>query len=436
MAHKPNQPRDDEVTADFTPGESPLSNRKSAQEDETADFSYSELTPVVPPTSSSDLEDSDLDASDLDDRDLESGDPRPSGSDGDISGPALPRFGRYVLLELLGRGGMGEVYRALHTRLHKQVALKLLPKGKAASRQARERFEREIQLISRLSHKNVVRLENAGEIDGQPYLIMEYVAGLNLKQLVARAGPLRVPDACQLVGQAAAGLAHLHQHQLVHRDIKPSNLIFCSLDGSVKIADLGVARLAEGISEITQSGKIVGDPHYMAPEQIEGRKVDTRVDIYGLGCTLFTLLTGKPPFNEVAGDIPEVLKGHLHRRFPRLATRCPEASTALQRVLDQMTARDPEQRLALPHDVIAALTPFAVGCDLQKLNHTVNPTAEAFGSGSISGIHTAEYLSLQRQSAPFDKPHKEAKWVPVALVAGFLVVAAALLLYSFGVFSL
>jgi len=400
MSSDPHDSKPDEVTSDFIGDEGSSGTPTPPANDETVEYSLEKH------------------AADEKARSQE------SGSDQDISGPALPRFGRYVLLEKLGQGGMGEVYRALHTRLHKQVALKLLPKSRATSRPARERFQREIQLISRLSHPHVVRLENAGEEDGQLFLIMEYVPGVNLKQMLTRIGPLRPADACQIAGQAALGLSHLHEQRLVHRDLKPSNLIFCTADGSVKIADLGVARLAEGSSEITASGRIVGDPHYMAPEQIEGKPLDIRADIYSLGCTLYTLLTGKPPFVEVAGDIPEVLKGHLNRRFPQLAHRCKDVPSGLQRVMDQLTAREPADRPTLPLDVAAALAPFASGCDLQALAKRLDPAADDLSSGSLTGIHSAEYLSVKSASA--DRPRRSrVGMIPVA----FGVVAVAVLAF-------
>ncbi|MCA9162778.1 MAG: serine/threonine protein kinase [Planctomycetales bacterium] len=193
------------------------------------------------------------------------------GEESVASEPTPPRFGRYVLLEQLGSDGTAEVYRALHARLHKQVTLKRLPPERANDAEARARFEREVRLISRLTHPNIVRLENAGELDGQPFMVTEHVDGIDLETLIARVGPLRSEDACQLVGQAALGLAHLAEHGFVHRDIRPSSLILSS-SGALKIADFSAAQSAED-------------------------DCDFPIGMKALGRTLLTLLSGNSSFD-------------------------------------------------------------------------------------------------------------------------------------------
>lgn len=343
-------------------------------------------------------------------------------------GARCPRFGRFVLLELLGRGGMGEVYRALHVRLRKLVALKMLPAERAADPRARERFQREIRIISALHHPNIVRLENAGEVDGLPYLVMEYVPGLNLAQLLERGGPVGVPDACQLVGQAAVGLAHIHEHGLVHRDLKPSNLIL-STAGALKIADLGIARLADGETSITEEGMLVGDPHYISPEQADGHPADIRSDIYSLGCTLFALLAGRPPFAE-AGPPASILAAHLRQPFPALSDQRDDIPSGLQRAVQRMTARDPARRFQTPAEIAQALAPFAGGCDLVGLlrRSEFAPVAR-LAIGSIN-IDSAEYLST---SGPRPLPPPRRKWIrPVAWTClGVLLTIGMFAAYKF-----
>ena len=193
---------------------------------------------------------------------------------------------------------MGTVYKALHTKLDRAVALKVLARGRVEDGRAIARFEREMKAIGRLDHPQIVRADDAREIDGHPVLIMEYVEGLDLARLVNRVGRLRVAAACELARQAAVGLQYVHEHGLVHRDIKPSNLMLTPR-GEVKILDLGLARLHRqrgGSDEMTGTGLTMGTADYMAPEQAsDSHSVDIRADIYSLGCTLFKLLSGRRP---------------------------------------------------------------------------------------------------------------------------------------------
>jgi hypothetical protein len=168
------------------------------------------------------------------------------------SASELPQtLGEYQLLEELGRGGMGRVYKALHTKLDRIVALKVLPRGRDGDPKAIVRFEREMKAVGRLAHPNIVQAHDAREIDGTPVLIMEFVDGLDLAEIVRRLGPLPVADACELVRQTALALQCAHEHGLVHRDIKPSNIMLAR-SGEVKLLDLGLARFARGLSQFSR----------------------------------------------------------------------------------------------------------------------------------------------------------------------------------------
>lgn len=261
----------------------------------------------------------------------------------------------YRLVEKLGEGGMGTVFKALHSRLGKTVAIKVIRGCRRSSADAIARFEREMQAVGRLDHPNIVRATDAGEADGIQFLVMEYVNGVNLSDLVKARGPFPRSEACRLVCDAAVGLAHAHSHGLVHRDVKPSNLIY-TMDGSVKVLDLGLALLpaddvldsvlaaagtGSGGSSLTETGTVVGTQHYIAPEQLRNsHTVDGRADVYGLGATLWYLLTGSPPPNSVpeTGSVP----GDLPRE-----------------VWARLLARDPEDRYPSAESVVEALTPFA-----------------------------------------------------------------------------
>jgi serine/threonine protein kinase len=237
----------------------------------------------------------------------------------------LETIREYKLLAKLGEGGMGAVYKALHTRLDKVVALKVLPQGRMRDGGSVARFQREMKAVGRLDHPNIVRAMDAGEEDGTHFLVMEYVEGADLSLLAKNVGPLPVPDACELVRQAALGLQEAHEHGMVHRNIKPSNLILArsprkKSPPTLKVLDLGLALLAEALSPdqgLTSTGQMMGTIDYMAPEQgSDTHRVDIRADIYSLGATLYRLLTGTAPFAGDKFDTPV-------KKILALATKSP-----------------------------------------------------------------------------------------------------------------
>ncbi|HUT95375.1 MAG TPA: serine/threonine-protein kinase [Thermoguttaceae bacterium] len=266
---------------------------------------------------------------------------------------------------------MGTVYKAMHSRLKKYVAIKVLPTGRLASPEAVARFLREMQVAGRLNHPNVVSALDAGEAGGIYYLAMELVEGVDLSALVARCGRLAVPDACEIVRQAALGLEAAHRQELVHRDVKPSNLMLDD-EGCVKLLDLGLARLvttAEDGPELTNSAQIVGTPDYMAPEQaLQSRTVDIRADVYSLGCTLYKLLSGQAPFAAPDYDTPlKKVAGHARDPIPPLGRLRADVPESLVRYLSRMLAKLPDDRPASPSHVAEAMAPFCEGASLREL---------------------------------------------------------------------
>ena len=210
------------------------------------------------------------------------------------------QFSSYDLLGVLGRGGMGVVYRARHRQLNRIVALKVLHPRLTATPEARRRFEREIQILGGLHHPGIVMATDANRIDGAAYLVMELIDGIDLARMVRRGGPLTIAQACEAGRQMAEALAVAHQAGTIHRDIKPSN-VMVDRHGRVKLLDFGLAHFAAISTESleTSLGRLLGTLDYMAPEQAESeRPLDPRADLYSLGATLFYLLTGRPPHGD------------------------------------------------------------------------------------------------------------------------------------------
>jgi|GEM_PF-1619113 len=269
----------------------------------------------------------------------------------------------YVLVDVLGSGGMGEVCLARHRFMHREVAIKLLVPGSAAKIESIERFKREAQVAAKLDHSNVVRALDAGVYNNQYYLVMEYVRGKSLGEIVKGQGAVRLDRALDFTIQAGQGIEYAHRQSVIHRDIKPSNLLL-SEDGTVKVTDLGLSRVlqpAENVTEIpddgddlTSSGMIMGTVDFMAPEQAATpRDADERADIYGLGCTLYFLATGGAVF---PGDTPMArLIAHRETPPPKITDALPNAPRSLDRVLKRMLAKSPDSRYQTVSDALRDL---------------------------------------------------------------------------------
>ncbi|MGK5531437.1 protein kinase domain-containing protein [Streptomyces sp. URMC 129] len=265
--------------------------------------------------------------------------------------------GRYHLLELIGRGGMGEVWRARDASLDRRVAVKCLkPLGARQEepflRALRERFRREARVAAALQHRGITVVHDFGEADGTLYLVMELLDGHNLSQVLhdLRPEPLSVPEIADIADQVAAALAYTHEQGVIHRDLKPANVMRLA-DGTVKICDFGIARLAQDIglsAKLTSAGMAMGTPHYMSPEQIAGLPVDHRSDLYSLGCVLYEIATGAPPFD--LGDPWAILVGHRDTPPEPPRARRPDLPEELEEFILALLAKDPADR---PQDVAA-----------------------------------------------------------------------------------
>jgi serine/threonine protein kinase len=270
--------------------------------------------------------------------------------------------GKYKILDLLGAGGMGRVFLCQHVHLNRQVAVKLLSTEQAKDISNVERFYREARAVAALDDPNIVRVYDVERDDRQPLMIMEYVDGVSLHDLVVRKGPLTVEQAANFVAQAALGLQHASEVGIVHRDIKPGNLLL-DRKGVVKILDMGLARFAEkdkneSLTERYDTNSVLGTADYLAPEQaVDSSTVDIRADLYALGGTLHFLLTGRPPFS--APTVAEKLLAHQMRPVPLIRDTRTDVPAKLEQVYRKLMAKNPGDRYQTPEQLIHALAPFA-----------------------------------------------------------------------------
>ncbi len=297
--------------------------------------------------------------------------------------PVGGTIGSYRILSKLGEGGMGSVFKAVHTTLEREVALKILPerlvKGNA---EFVKRFLIEARAAAKITHPNIVQVHDAGEENGVYYIAMEFVRGMDLKEILVKKSPLTPIEAVEIASQVARGLQAASEQNIVHRDIKPANLMITE-QSVVKIADFGLAKNLEATSHLTQSGHVMGTPSYMSPEQAEGEEVDIRTDIYALGVTLFEMVTGNKPYR---ADTPVgVLKKHCEAPIPDPSARRPGLHPLLVHLIMKMMAKKPDERFQNPKEVLS---------ELSKLE-SAQRAIEAEGKDStITSENTLSDLSL------------------------------------------
>jgi len=351
-------------------------------------------------------------------------DVRPASS---LPSLAPAKLGNYELLERLGGGGMGDVYKARHSQFGRQRAVKVIRPHfvESGHREVIRRFYQEIKAVGALEHPNiVVAIDSSTPSDAVHYLVMEFIDGIGADQLVGRHGPLSVADACEIARQAARGLAYIHQHGMVHRDVKPSNLMLTVVSSEsfgsdlgasaepagrravVKILDLGLALLVgDDQQRLTLfDDRAMGTAMYMSPEQWKTTSVDIRADVYSLGCTLYHLLAGKPPFWE--SDL-RAEKAHEREKLPPIESPEPIPRGLLD-ILEKMTAKRPADRYADPTEVIAALTPFAEGHQLVRL---LEEAAEPAPPEPTKNLRKAETLVGRTDESDTLPSHTPVDWV-------------------------
>ena len=268
--------------------------------------------------------------------------------------------GRFRLVQVLGQGGMGVVYLAEHAMMGRKVALKVLHETGQQDAKTISRFRREARAACRIDHPHVATIHDFGHDEGQvPYLVMEYVPGPSLADVVRREGSLPVPRAVNILVQVAGGLSAAHRCRVIHRDLKPDNVVLTTNDGFgdwVKIMDFGLAKIMdpEETTGLSATGTVMGTPMYMSPEQVSGARVDPQADIYSLGVMAFELLTGKPPFT---GAFQEVMRAHVHSDppSPAAASGRDDIPPDLEKLVLRCLAKKPQQRPAGADEVVSML---------------------------------------------------------------------------------
>ena len=277
-----------------------------------------------------------------------------------------PRLGHYVLEERIRGGGMGAVFRAQDTRLLRTVALKVLSPALSRDPTMTERFRREAQLAAQLDHPHLARVFDVGDDLGLQFIAMEFIPGLNLRELIQRDGPLPVVTVVNCASQIARALLHMAARGIVHRDLKPSNVMWTP-EGVAKLVDMGLARWQTGDEaqgDLTSAGTTLGTFDYIAPEQArDPRQADARSDIYSLGCTLYHMLTGEPPYPE--GTVLQKLLSHQGEAAPDPSQKNPEVPPLLATVVRRMMAKDPRSRQQTPAVLVRELTQVAQSLGLQ-----------------------------------------------------------------------
>lgn len=336
-------------------------------------------------------------------------------------------IGAYRIMEKIGSGGMGIVYMAEHEKLKRRVAIKILPDDKMRDKLSLERFYREARAAAALDHPNIVKAFDVSDHQGMHYLVMEYIDGTNLQKYIDTKGPLPWKTAVNIVIQACKGLQHAHERNMVHRDIKPANILV-DKSGQVKILDLGLARSfqisQDNLTQDLSDGQdVMGSIDYIAPEQaIANNAVDVRADIYSLGATVYTLITGKPP---VEGTTAQKLLQHQMQMPVPVSRLQPEVPEAVSQIIAKMLAKKPEHRFTTPQEVGQALTPFistnsqnlpsisAAQFNTQSLIPSSPTTGNLYQPTTGSLQRTAPILgnsrSLSSHSTKIDAKHKTTR---------------------------
>jgi serine/threonine-protein kinase len=327
-----------------------------------------------------------------------------AGAAADLTGKVLS--GDFAILRRIGQGGMGQVYLAEQMSLKRKVALKVLKPELSANELSMKRFQAEAHAVARATHANIVQVYAIG-IDGVHYMALEYVDGFNLRDYIVKKGPPELPQALSIMRQVGNALARAAELGIVHRDIKPENILL-TRKGEVKVADFGLSRCFGDDQQplnITQSGVAMGTPLYMSPEQVQGKPVDPRTDIYSFGVTCYHMLSGQPPFR---GNSPfEVAVQHVQTHPSPLNTIRPDLPADLCALVDRMMAKAPEERFQSARDMLR---------ELSRIRDSLSTTAPVVGSATAA-VPTAPGEKTLTPS----RAKRKRRWPVVLFAAGILV---------------
>ena len=283
----------------------------------------------------------------------------------DLSGQKVEN---YKIIESIGVGGMGEVYKAIHETLDRVVALKVIHPELLSNAEIIKRFYKEAKIQAQMTHPNIVTVFDFLEVENSYFLVMEYIEGESIGKIVKKQGPLEINFSLKIFKQILSGIAHAHSKGVIHRDIKPNNFILT--EGEVKITDFGIAHIVSD-SAHTVAGTVLGTPKYMSPEQILGERVDHRSDVYSLGVSFYEILTGKVPFGSNTGSDYEIKKGHVELTPTSICEIRPDVSKDLENAIARSLAKKPEARFQTVDDFLASLK-IGVSSDLSININTIN----------------------------------------------------------------
>jgi eukaryotic-like serine/threonine-protein kinase len=324
---------------------------------------------------------------------------------------------RYEIEEVVGTGGMSSVYRARDTVLERPVALKILHEHFSSDPEYVERFRREARAIARLNHPNIVTVIDRGEFEDRQFIVFEHVPGENLKEIVAREGPLPVDRALALTHQIARGLAFAHEHGVVHRDVKPQNVLLDET-GSAKVTDFGIARSIDPDDALTETGTLLGSSDYIAPEQAGGQAVDERTDQYSLGALLYELLTGEVPYS--GEGFMAVAMRHVQDPVPRVRDRRPDVPHRVDAIVARAMAKRPQDRFSSMEALMAAI-------DAALADEAATQASSDGAAGVLPRVKEPAPRAPRRPSAVERRPRPPRRRSRAPLLLALLVVGVAAL---------
>ncbi len=342
---------------------------------------------------------------------------------GEFGGTKDEAIGDYRVLETLGSGAIGAAYRAQHSETGEMVALKLMHERLVSDPDVQNRFVREVSVLEKLDHPNIVRYVDCGIDDGRLYLAMEWVEFGTLDEVLKRRGRLPWREAVEVAVQICKGLQHAHERGIIHRDLKPANL-FLSADGLVKIGDFGLARDAD-LHRLTMRGNTVGTCRYMAPEQVRGEEELTgSVDLYALGCLLFRMLGGRVPYD--GATLIEVFEHHLYTDIPRLPAATDGRPQELDELVYKLLCKSPAERPGKADEVAEALEAILVGDRVPTEFTSVAPEPVAESEAVAAELVEPPLNLTQRLVQGGNGEVTKPKWGVVVAVIGLLALLAVI----------